>query len=162
MRKLIQLSGLMLAVMVALGSSSGGDDDDDDDIIVDIDADTTPQPDAAPGNPDAAPPFPSAANLGQPCAGAGGVACAGGEDCVTITGIGSQTEGFCTIPCPTAGDTASCSNGYTGGGMPACALDNGMGGFSCAVLCTVGTPGQCAVGTVCTAGGGGALCTGDE
>jgi hypothetical protein len=161
MRKLSLFTTLILAV--AVGVSACGDDDDDGDDVADTpDADTSGTPDAAPETPDATP-LASAENLGQPCGGAGSVACPGGEDCVTITGIGSQTEGFCTVPCTGEGDTVSCSNGYAGGGTPACALDDGAGGGFCAVLCNPAGSGECATGTVCTdAGGGAGVCTGDE
>lgn len=151
MRKLIQLTGLMLALLVALGSSSGGDDDDDDDIVITPDANTGSNPDAATtGNPDAAPSV-SAANLGKPCAS--DTECGVGGTCAGLEAM--ATQGICTIVCPTQGEEGPCgaSNGFPGPGVGYCALSDGMSPptFYCAVGCGEqnGGDNSCPTGTTC-------------
>jgi len=91
------------------------------------------------------------------------LACPAGEDCITLQGLGSTTEGFCTVPCTGQTDTTSCSNGYTGGGSPACAVDDGAGGFLCLVTCTLGSTTECDPALQCADSMQGVgICVGDE
>ena len=148
---------LMLALLVAPGCGSSGDDDDDDAVL----PDASVLVDASAGGPDGAP-VPSAANLGQPCGGEGAVQCPGGEACITVRNVGSTTEGYCTLSCTGFDDTRSCSFEYAGPGEPRCAIDDGDGGFQCAIECT--TDRLCPTGLACfdTGEAGIRLCAGDE
>ncbi len=147
----------LLALVFALSCGDGDPQPPDARIVYDA----TPVPDAP--QPDATPAI-TAENLGLPCAGANNVPCPTEDEvCITLTGIGSQTEGFCTIPCDGQGDTVSCSNGYVGNGQPQCAVNDGAGGFLCLVACqNVGGAGECDPGLQCAAGGNPAVCVGDE
>lgn len=85
--------------------------------------------------------------LGQTC-DAANPACPAGNACITITGIGSSTTGYCSPMC--AGDTAICTTGYTGpaGGQPMCALGaQGSPPDACAIVCTASA--QCPTGLTC-------------
>ncbi len=165
MRKLSLLPVLVLSL--ALGAC-GGDDDDGDgggDGNTDVDAAVGGDIDAAASQPDAATGGGSAANLGLPCTAA--MPCpneGAGETCTLLTGIGSETEGFCTISCAGQGDDATCQNGFPGPGQAGCFLaDQAQTNFSCGIICT-GGPGTCPAGLGCFDTGqmGVHLCAGDE
>jgi hypothetical protein len=101
--------------------------------------------DAAGGGPDAAGGG-NAADLGMVCTS--NATCGTGGMCITLKGAGA-TSGFCSIDCTGGMDTTTCSNGFPGPGMPACALQNSMTGtFLCAVRCTNAATG-CPTGTTC-------------
>ncbi len=150
---------LGLAALVFAPACGDGDPQPPDARIV---YDAPPQIDAA--VPDATPAI-TAENLGLPCAGANQIACpTENEVCITLTGLGSQTEGFCTIPCQGQQDAVTCSNGYAGNGQPQCAVNDGNGGFLCLVLCqNIGGAGECDPGLQCADTGQNiGACVGDE
>ena len=80
-------------------------------------------------------------NLGLICTIASD--CPGGHECIRLLGVGSQTDGFCSIACA-GGDLATCADGYAGPGYPVCSSDR------CVIQCTTpGDPGQCPAGLAC-------------
>lgn len=77
----------------------------------------------------------AAAHLGVACVL--DVDCPRGYRCTGVGGVGSQTEGFCTIPCA-PGDSVTCADGYGGEGTPSCETER------CLLLCaTPGASGEC-------------------
>jgi hypothetical protein len=157
LRSLLPTTSLILLFLLAPACGGGGDDDTVDAAPGTVDAGGGGNADAA--WPDAAGGGGAAVNLGEPC---GAMACPGGEDCITLQGLGSTTEGFCTIPCTANPD---CTDGYVGPGSPQCVLSDGMmpPNLSCGIVCTGGA-GSCPDGLGCFATGMGAtmLCAGDE
>ena len=131
------VSVLSFAMLLAVGAC-GGDDDADA-----APPDAAAVPDAA-GQPDSTPEV-TAESLGVPCPG--GNECPTGYTCtgISIGTTGNATGAFCTLPCTV---DPQCANGYTGPGQPACVLGDGMGGMSCAILCTAGAP-DCPAGDTC-------------
>lgn len=170
MRKLslvpMTIASLALVFAVACG---GGDDDDSGGADAaaggGIDGGGGGTPDGGGGGtPDAGGGAANAANLGQPCGGTEGAMCPAGYECVTLQGLGSATEGFCTLACAGQGDDATCQNMFPGPGDAGCYLTDGMGGFSCGVICTMIDPPDCPTGLGCFDTGqmGIHLCAGDE
>ncbi|HEY4240044.1 MAG TPA: hypothetical protein VGM88_09525 [Kofleriaceae bacterium] len=135
-----------VATIVSCGGDDGGSGTPDAKHVDAAHHDTSSGSDAAIDTP-------SGVNaLGQLCpaaSGGSGTACPTGNDCVSITGLGSTTTGYCTPDC--GGDDTVCSTGYTGpsGGMEVCALTTGSGSDAtgCAIICTAAT--QCPTGMEC-------------
>lgn len=123
---------------VALSACSGGSDSKTPDAAV-VKMDAAVKLDAAPTPTNA---------LGQLC-GQMTAACPTGHNCVIITGLGSQTTGYCSPSCK--GAPAACTTGYTGpaGGQPQCVLGPMGTPEACAVAC--GTDANCPTGLKCLA-----------
>ena len=138
------LSAFILSVgLAACGGSGSGDD------VVSVDARTTDGGGAAdaPGGGIDAPGGGSNA-LGMLCSPT--VACPLGNMCPGVTGVGSQTMGWCTPMCSGQMST-ECATGYTGpaGGRPVCILSQPGSTMAtgCAIICTA--PEQCPMNLAC-------------
>lgn len=88
--------------------------------------------------------------LGQVCNL--GMQCPMGYSCVLLPS--SMTNGFCTIPCPSAGDMTVCgtANGFPGPGVGVCSIKlQNQPGFYCGVVCGTqySLPDTCPTGLTC-------------
>jgi hypothetical protein len=139
-----------LALVLTFAACGGDDDGDDGGDGVAIDAPN--QTIDAPLVTDA----PAVTNaLGQTC-NAAAPDCPAGNSCVVLTGLGSQTTGYCSPQCMNM--NTLCSTGYTGpaGGMPVCAVTEAEGAppSLCAIVCMMGNNAQCPTGLTCQLAGG--------
>jgi hypothetical protein len=89
-----------------------------------------------------------AASLGRICANDSG--CPSGHLCAHLDELGFPAQGFCTIPCRYDGDTATCTEGFSGPGHPRCALPI-PGGIACVIRCNMpGAAEECPDALTCT------------
>jgi hypothetical protein len=140
----MRITRAILVLFVLAIAACGGDSKKNPDA-------KPPTPDAN-TTPDASPPDAMTANaLGTLCDNNNQtMPCPAGNQCVVVTGVGSQTQGYCSPVCN--GMDTICSTGYTGpaGGMERCALGaQGQPPDACVIICTA--PAQCPTGTACTA-----------